>query len=243
MIAEDVVDEEQHVGAELVAEVLGHRDAGLRDAEAHARRLVHLTEDERRLREHARLFHFHPQVVAFARALADAGEDREALVHVGDVADQLLNEHRLADAGAAEETDLAAARVRRHQIDDFDARLENARRRILILELRRRPVDRPMRGGLDRLVGVDRLAEHVEDASQRAFADRNRDRAAGARAPAAPRTRPSVEPIARQRTWLLPSSSCTSSVRSRASIAVPPSPSIPTRSLHARRCSARSVRR
>ena len=131
MIAEDVVDEEQHVGAQLVAEVFGHRDAGLRDAEAHARRLVHLTEDERRLREHARLFHLEPEVVAFARALADAGEHREALVHVGDVADQLLDQDGLADAGAAEETDLAAARVRRHQVDDFDAGLEDLRGRIL----------------------------------------------------------------------------------------------------------------
>ena len=144
--AEDVVDEEQHVGALLVAEVLGHRDAGLRDAETHARRFVHLTEHERRLREHARLFHFEPEVVAFARALADAGEHREALVHVRDVADQLLNENGLADAGAAEESDLTAARVRRHQVDDLDARLEDLRRRILLRELRCGPVNRPIRG-------------------------------------------------------------------------------------------------
>ena len=114
-----------------------------------------------------------PEIVAFARAFADAGEDREAFVHVGDVADQLLDEHRLADAGAAEESDLAAARVRRHQIDDFDARFEDARRRILILELGSRPVNRPHRGGFHRFVAVDRLAEHVENASQRAFAYRN----------------------------------------------------------------------
>ena len=125
-IAEDVVHEQQHVGAEFVAEIFRHRDAGLRDAETHARRLVHLTEHQRRLREHARLFHFEPEVVAFARALADAGEYREAFVHVGDVADQLLNQNRLADAGAAEQADLAAARVRRHQVDDFDARLEDS---------------------------------------------------------------------------------------------------------------------
>ena len=40
---------------------------------------------------------------------------------------------------------------------------------------------------------------------------------------AAPRTSPSVEPIARQRTWLLPSSTCTSRTSSRDCIAVPPS--------------------
>ena len=53
------------------------------------------------------------------------------------------------------------------------------RRRILRLELRRRTVNRPHRRGLHRLVDVDRFAENVEDASERAFADRNRDRSAG----------------------------------------------------------------
>ncbi len=45
--AEDVVDEQQHVAA-LVAEVLGHGDAGQADAQAGAGRLVHLAEDHRR---------------------------------------------------------------------------------------------------------------------------------------------------------------------------------------------------
>ena len=46
--AEDVVDEEEGVAA-LVAEVLGHREAGEADAQARSGRLVHLPEDERRL--------------------------------------------------------------------------------------------------------------------------------------------------------------------------------------------------
>ena len=50
--AEDVVDEEEHVLA-LVAEVLRHRQAGEADAQARARRLVHLAVDERDLVEHA----------------------------------------------------------------------------------------------------------------------------------------------------------------------------------------------
>ena len=199
-VSEDVVDEEQHVGAQLVAKVLRHRNARLRDAKAHAGRLVHLPEDERRLRENARLFHLEPQVVAFARALADAGEDREAFVHVRDVSNQLLNEHRLADAGAAEESHLSAARVRRHQIDDFDAGLEDTRRRLLVLQLRRRTVNRPSRRGLYRLVAVDRLAEHVENSPERPFADGHFDRTAACFVPRAPRTSPSVEPSARQRT-------------------------------------------
>ena len=48
------------------------------------------------------------EVVALAGALADAGEHRDAAVALGDVVDQLLDEHGLADAGAAEQADLAA---------------------------------------------------------------------------------------------------------------------------------------
>ena len=122
--AEDVVDEEQHVLA-LVAEVLRHRQAGEADAQARARRLVHLAVDERDLVDHPRLGHLEQQVVALARALADAGEDGDAAVLARDVVDQLLDQHGLADAGAAEEADLAALHVRRDQVDDLDAGLED----------------------------------------------------------------------------------------------------------------------
>ena len=67
--AEDVVDEQQHVLA-LVAEVLGHGQRGEADAQSGARRLVHLSVDERDLVDHVRLLHLEPEVVALARALA-----------------------------------------------------------------------------------------------------------------------------------------------------------------------------
>src|SRR5204863_306421 len=82
-----VVDEEQHVLA-LIAEVLGHRQAGEADAQPGARRLVHLSVDERDLVEHARLRHLEDQVVALARALPHAGEDGYAAVLARDVVDQ-----------------------------------------------------------------------------------------------------------------------------------------------------------
>ena len=126
--AEDVVDEQQHVLA-LVAEVFGHRQARQRDAHARPGRLVHLPEHEHRLVEHARLLHLEPQVVALARALADAAERRQAAVLLGEVVDELLDQHGLADAGAAEQADLAALRVGREQVDDLDARLEHLGRR------------------------------------------------------------------------------------------------------------------
>ena len=115
----------RHVLAAEVAEVLGHGERRERDAEAGARGLVHLAEHHDGSRENARLAHLEPEVVALARALADAGEHRVTAVVLGDVVDQLLNEDRLADPGAAEQAGLATARVGREQVDDLEARLED----------------------------------------------------------------------------------------------------------------------
>jgi peptide chain release factor 1 len=110
--AEDVVDEQQNVLSFLVAEVLGAGHRGQADAGACSRRLVHLPVDESRFRDDARFAHLQPQVVAFAGALSDSAEHRVAAVVRGDVVDQLHDEHGFADAGAAEEADLSATRVR-----------------------------------------------------------------------------------------------------------------------------------
>ena len=71
--------------------------------------------------DHAGIDHFVIQIVAFAGALADAGEHRDAAVRLGDVVDQLLDDHGLADAGAAEQADLAAFQVGCQQVDHLDA--------------------------------------------------------------------------------------------------------------------------
>ena len=73
--------------------------------------------------------HFVVEIVAFAGALAHAGEHRETAVELGDVVDQLHDDDGLADAGAAERADLAALEERADQIDDLDAGGEHLRRR------------------------------------------------------------------------------------------------------------------
>jgi hypothetical protein len=97
----------------------------------------------------------------------------------GDVADELLDEHRLADAGAAEQADLAALGVRSQEVDDLDAGLEDGLLGRLLVEGGRLPVNRQrlVRVG-DRTLAVDRLAEEVEEAAERLLADRNGDRPA-----------------------------------------------------------------
>src|SRR3954447_5399539 len=175
---EDVVDEQQHVLA-LLAVVLRHRQAGQRDAHAGARRLVHLAEDEHRLVDDARLLHLEPEVVALARALAHAAERRQAAVLLGQVVDELLDEDGLADAGAAEQADLAALRVRREEVDDLDAGLEHLGRRRQVLDVRCDAVDRPALDVVgDRVALVDRLAEQGEDSPARERPARHGDGAA-----------------------------------------------------------------
>ena len=189
--AEDVVDEEQHVLAFDVAEILGDRQARQRDAGACAWRLVHLAEYQRDLRafrlriavgilgDDARVEELVVQIVTLAGTLADAGEHRGAAVALGDVVDQLLDQHGLADAGAAEQADLAALCVGCEQIDDLDPRDQDRALGRLVDEQRCRGMDRCGRLCADGATLVDRLADDVEDAAERLRADGHADLRAG----------------------------------------------------------------
>src|SRR5207237_2576818 len=150
----------------LIAEVFGDRESGQADAQTRTRRLGHLAVDEccfrfRRIarNDDAGLFEFEIEIVAFARALADAGEDGEAAVLFGDVRDELEDENRLADAGTAEQAGLAALRVRLEEVDDFDAGLEHLDAGRLLIERRSFAMDRPRFFRIDGTAIVDRLAE------------------------------------------------------------------------------------
>ena len=173
--AEDVVDEEQNVLA-LIAEIFGDGEAGEADAGTRARRFVHLPVDQRAFGAFDRAFvrvlvdagfdHLVIEVVALARTLADAGEHRIAAVRLGDVVDQFHDQHGLADAGAAEQADLAALGVRRQQIDDLDAGDQNFRFGRLIGVGRRLLMDGAHRLALHRTGFIDRLADHVDNAAE-----------------------------------------------------------------------------
>ncbi len=183
--AVDVVDEEQDVAA-FVAEALGHREARQRDAQAVARRLVHLPEHHRHLRlgevflhDDLGVRHLVIEVVALPRALAHAGEHGQAGVLHGDVVDELQHVHGLAHTGAAEEADLAAFGERADEVHDLDARLEQLDRWRQLVELRCILVDRATLVTEHRTTLVDRPPEHVHHAAEHAGADGNADRLRG----------------------------------------------------------------
>ena len=178
--AVNVVHEEQDVLVLHVAEILRDGEGGEADAPAGARRLVHLAVDEHGAVEHAGGAHLGQHLVALARALADAGEDRDALVAFDDGADQFHDQYRLADAGAAEHGGLAALRQRRQQVDDLDAGLEQFGRRALLGQARGGVVD----GRAGHVVAEGRaavagLAGNGEQPAEDLVADRYGDGAAG----------------------------------------------------------------
>ncbi len=115
------------------------------------------------------------EVIALAGALADAGEDRIAAMGLRDIVDQLLDQHSLADAGPAEQADLAALGIRGKQVDDLYAGDENLRFRRLLDIGGRRLMDGAQRFAFDRAGLVDRLADDVHDPPKRRFADRHGD--------------------------------------------------------------------
>ena len=105
---------------------------------------------------------------------------------VGHVADQLHDQHRLAHAGAAEQTDLAALGVGGQQVYHLDAGFQHLVRRHNVGEGRGALVDGLALFGLYRALAVDGLAHHVEHAAQGLLAHRHLDGGAGGGHRAAP---------------------------------------------------------
>jgi peptide chain release factor 1 len=129
----------------------------------------------------AGLLHLRDEVVALTGALADTGEHRHTTVVAGHAGDHLLDEHRLADAGATEQADLAALHVRGEQVDDLDAGLEHLGLGLELVERRRLAVDAPALGDVEglALLEVEAVTRGVEDVPERHVANGHRDRATG----------------------------------------------------------------
>jgi len=175
---EDVVDEQQHVLVLHVPEVFGHGQRSEGDAEADTGGLVHLAVDQGGLVDDARLLHLEPHVGALTRALADAGEHRDPAVLLGHAVDHLLDDDRLAHPGSPEEADLATLHVGLEQVDHLDPCLEHRGPRLQLVERRCAAVDLPALFDPVDVVGVERLAQHVEDVAEHGVADGDGDAAA-----------------------------------------------------------------
>merc|ERR1719474_1855641 len=169
---EDVVDEEQHVLALLVAEVLGNSQSGEGNTGTGARGLVHLSVHQGDLgglvlqRDDTTLNHLVVQIVALPGPLADTGEHGETTVSLGNVVDQLHDKHSLADTGAAEETDLTSLAVRGEQVDDLDTSDKDLLLDRHLVEVGSLSVDGLALVSGDGAPLVDRVSDHVDDAAK-----------------------------------------------------------------------------
>ena len=126
-----------------------------------------------------RFDHFAQKIVAFARALADSGEHGKPGARLRDVVDKFHHDDGLADARAAEQTDLAAAQEWLNQIDDLDSGFEHLEFGRLLFETGR--VAMNWIALLVRNVAevVHWLADHVHHPPQCPFADGDCDWPAG----------------------------------------------------------------
>ena len=106
--AEDVVDKEKHVFTFLVTEIFRHRQAGQRYAKTGTRRLVHLTEYHRGFVDNAGIAHLVVKVITFTSTLTYAGKYGDTAVFLSDVVDQFLDRNGFTYTRTAEETDFTA---------------------------------------------------------------------------------------------------------------------------------------
>ncbi len=178
-VTKNVVNEDQHIALLFVAEVFGDCHACQGHAQAGTGRLVHLAEHHRGLVNNAALVKVAQQVVTLAAALAHAAEDGVALALLGHVVDQLGQRHRLAGACAAEQPHLATLGEGSDQVNNLDASLEHPRFGGNILVGRRGAVDVVLLLVANRAALVNHIAQHIEDPTQGARADRHRNRSAG----------------------------------------------------------------
>mmetsp|Transcript_8345 Transcript_8345/g.16061 ORF Transcript_8345/g.16061 Transcript_8345/m.16061 type:complete len:394 (+) Transcript_8345:943-2124(+) len=172
--AENVVDEKEHILALNITEVLGNGKTGKSDTGTSTRGLVHLTVDEGALGvatlgtklDDTRLNHLTVEIVTLTGALTDTGEDGETTVGLGDVVNELHDEHSLSDTGTTEETNLTTTLVGGKEIDDLDASDKNLLLSGLLSELGSLTMDGPNIGSINGTLLIDGLTNDVHDTTK-----------------------------------------------------------------------------
>merc|ERR1719474_2630697 len=169
---EDVVDEEQHVLALLVTEVLGNSQSGEGNTGTGTRGLVHLSVHQGDLGglvlegDNTTLNHLVVQIVALPGPLADTGEHGETTVSLGNVVNQLHDKHSLADTSATEKTNFTSLTVRGKQVDDLDTSDKDLLLDGHLVEVGSLSVDGLALVSGDGAPLIDRVSDHVDDAAK-----------------------------------------------------------------------------
>src|SRR5947207_6694389 len=179
---ENIIDEKQHVLVALVPEKFRHGEGGKSDAQARARRFVHLAENHSHFRlrqifliDHTSLTHLGIKIIAFAAAFTDAGEHGNTAVTFGDVVDELHDDNGFTNTGAAKRAYFAPFRKWADEVDDFDPGFQNLYFRVLFGEIRGFTMDRITLFKFYGTAVIDRIARHIKKAAEYTFTHWHRD--------------------------------------------------------------------
>jgi len=105
------------------------------------------------------------QIVTLSGSLTDTGEDGVTSVGLGDVVDELLNEHSLSDTGTTEKSNLSSSGVRSEQVDNLDTGLEDLGGGRLVNEGWGIGVDGRHLDTLDRTTLINGVTDDVHDST------------------------------------------------------------------------------
>lgn len=183
--SEDVIDEQQHISALVVSEVLGDGEASQTHTGSGSGGLVHLSVHQGGsgvlpgVSDDAVFDHFVVEIVAFSGPFADSGEHGVTSVISGDLVDQFHNKHGLADSGSAEESDLSSSGVGGEKVDNLDAGDQQLGTGTLFNEEGGLSMDGHHLFGGDGALVVDGLANDVHDAAESLGADGHHNGGAG----------------------------------------------------------------
>lgn len=115
------------------------------------------------------------QIVTLTSTLSDTSEHGVTTVSLGNVVNQLLNEHSLSDTSTSEETDLSTTSVWGEQVDDLDTGDQDLSSGGLVSEGRGIGVDGESLGGLDGSTLINWVTSNVHDTTEGSWTDWHRD--------------------------------------------------------------------
>src|SRR5439155_13851111 len=118
-------------------------------------------------------------IVPLAGALADASEYGNAAVFGSNIVNEFLNDDGFPYSRISKYTNFSTLQIWLDEIDDLDPVLEHFKICILVNKRRSRLVNGMTTLCFDRPQLVDGFSNHVNDAPQGGFADRNRYRPPG----------------------------------------------------------------
>ena len=113
----------------------------------------------------AGFYHLTQEVVAFPRPLADSGKHGESVVFLGDIVNQLLDQHGLSYTGSTEQTDFSTFQIGFQQIDHLDTGKQHFLRSGKVFKFGRILVDRLCALNRQMMHTVDGFSHHVHHTS------------------------------------------------------------------------------